>query len=214
MLTSNCGTIDSMERIEFSPSQIDQILNLRRSNISIFKIAKKYGTSYCTIYRLLKKYGVKQDSRKDRLHLNSKIKSIIDDYSSGMSMEEVGKRHKCSSGTIRKKLIEHGVTPREVGPIPDPDRPRNRGGYVGVGLPEADPMRSMLRIDGVVLEHRLKMARHLGRMLHPWETVHHKDRDPQNNDISNLQLRVGQHGPGAVYRCSDCGSFKIHPEEI
>lgn len=48
---------------------------------------------------------------------------------------------------------------------------------------------SMLREDqGVVLEHRLVMAIHLGRPLEDWEVVHHIDHNRSNNDISNLEL--------------------------
>lgn len=37
-------------------------------------------------------------------------------------------------------------------------------------------------------EHRVLMERHLGRKLEPWELVHHKDENPQNNAIENLEL--------------------------
>lgn len=36
------------------------------------------------------------------------------------------------------------------------------------------------------LLHRHLMEQRLGRRLEPWEVVHHKDGNPQNNDISNL----------------------------
>ncbi len=62
---------------------------------------------------------------------------------------------------------------------------------------------------GYVFEHRLVMARSLGRPLAPKETVHHIDGDRQHNDLSNLQLRSGRHGNGAVYRCRDCGSHNV-----
>lgn len=43
-----------------------------------------------------------------------------------------------------------------------------------------------------VLEHRLVMEQHLGRYLLPNEVVHHKDENPSNNDISNLELFSSQ----------------------
>lgn len=39
-----------------------------------------------------------------------------------------------------------------------------------------------------VRKHRLVMEKHLGRYLDPKEVVHHIDKNPQNNDITNLML--------------------------
>lgn len=51
-------------------------------------------------------------------------------------------------------------------------------------------------------EHRVIMERHLGRRLEPWELVHHKDGDPRNNTIENLELtefgaHTAEHHTGA-----------------
>jgi len=46
----------------------------------------------------------------------------------------------------------------------------------------------MARKDGYVLEHRLKVAKEIGRSLKSEEVVHHIDHDPQNNNIENLML--------------------------
>lgn len=43
-------------------------------------------------------------------------------------------------------------------------------------------------------EHRVVMEQHLGRRLEPWELVHHRDENPSNNSIDNLELRqFGEH---------------------
>jgi HNH endonuclease len=43
-------------------------------------------------------------------------------------------------------------------------------------------------------EHRVLMERHLGRKLEPWEIVHHKDENPTNNELVNLELTTfGEH---------------------
>lgn len=65
--------------------------------------------------------------------------------------------------------------------------------------------------DGVawVYEHRKVMSESLGRPLESHETVHHINGVRSDNRLSNLQLRLGHHGQGAVYRCMDCGSSNI-----
>ena len=89
-------------------------------------------------------------------------------------------------------------------------------GYVLLLVREDDPLYPMAQMKTTdaryCFEHRLVMARHLGRLLRDDETVHHvDDRDRQNNDISNLQLRQGKHGKGAAFRCADCGSHNVVP---
>lgn len=65
-----------------------------------------------------------------------------------------------------------------------------------------------------VLAHRYLMEQHLGRKLRKDETVHHKDLNKKNNDITNLQLRQGKHGKGAVAVCLDCGSHNLGYDDL
>lgn len=47
---------------------------------------------------------------------------------------------------------------------------------------------------GYVLEHRVVMENHLGRLLTRREVVHHRDENKKNNDLSNLEVMTkGQH---------------------
>lgn len=66
---------------------------------------------------------------------------------------------------------------------------RNKGNYIGpkyVRCP-ADLME-MARKDGYVMEHRLVMARMIGRPLTRAEAVHHIDHNTRNNAPENLML--------------------------
>jgi hypothetical protein len=61
--------------------------------------------------------------------------------------------------------------------------------YVHVRLQPTDFFYPMVAQNGYVLEHRLVMAKHLGRCLHRWEIVHHKKGVAKDdNRIEGLQL--------------------------
>ena len=67
-------------------------------------------------------------------------------------------------------------------------------GYVRLWVSPNDFFYPMATKANRVLEHRLVMAKHLGRNLHSWEIVHHKGirysdiRNKSDNLIDNLEL--------------------------
>jgi len=66
---------------------------------------------------------------------------------------------------------------------------RKHGNYAGVRYVRCPAeFAAMARKDGYVMEHRLAVARAVGRPLTRAETVHHVDHDPTNNAEGNLML--------------------------
>lgn len=99
-------------------------------------------------------------------------------------------------------IDEEGRQLRDLKPTGRPrkkDRWVGQDGYVLVKAPVGHPNS---RSDGSILEHRLRMEEHIGRYLEHWEIVHHKDGNPSNNDLRNLELMDGRkrsrdrHPPG------------------
>jgi len=69
-----------------------------------------------------------------------------------------------------------------------------RYGYKYIWLSETDSFYSMTGSNPYVAEHRLVMAKHLGRSLTNKEIVHHKNGIRDDNQIGNLELTTkGKH---------------------
>lgn len=76
-------------------------------------------------------------------------------------------------------------------------------GRIRVRIDPTDPFLSSMAIDkgNWCMEHRIIMARSIGRPLLRTETVHHRNGHRDDNNIANLELWVGNHGHGK--RASD-----------
>jgi transposase len=150
------------------------------------ELARAFGVGRHAILNALQRQGItKRDKQNAQAALNSRRR-------------EKGERHPNFKG----------------------GRVTTQDSYILVGIDETDPLWSMATErrrkeyagyigTGYVLEHRLVMARHLGRPLSRQETVHHVNGNRSDNRLENLQLRTGKHGAGKALCCADCGSRNI-----
>ena len=83
-------------------------------------------------------------------------------------------------------------------------------GISGCLLEQDDPFAAMRNRSGYVMEHRLVMAKYLGRPRLKAEQVHHKNGNRHDNRISNLELWKISHPSGVRhndYHCAGCRCF-------
>src|SRR6266511_295533 len=139
----------------------------------------------------------------------------------GLSQMMIGAKFHLSQPYVGKVLKDHEIKVfsredncGERHPAWRGGRYTNKQGYVMVWIAPDDPMASMRSTIGYLAEHRLVVARWLGRPLTRQDTVHHVDGNRQNNDLSNLQMRCGAHGPRVAYECYDCGSQNVGPGKL
>lgn len=213
------------------PQYEERIVELyTQSKKSGAQVAVELQVSPQLVRETLRRRGIKlKKGRRDGSHTRIKLTPVqlmamADAYKEGASAEYLGVEYGISPSSVTRHLAEVGVAIRAPGFRMGEEHHGWVGGrhvvngYVHVLIREDDPFFEMgsVRTGSIryCLEHRLVMARHLGRLLHDDETVHHIDGDKENNDTSNLQLRQGRHGKGAVFRCRSCGSHDIEAAEL
>lgn len=193
------------------------------------EVAAAVGCSDATVCKVLHKHGHRQRSYggrggKYKLPVVERERAVAL-YLAGASCEQVASDFGVTAGAVTRWVRDMGFSVRPAGfqkgeahhdwkggVIPNPD------GYLLERVDESDPLFAMGQKKAgsarYALQHRLVMARHLGRPLAAHETVHHIDGDIQNNAIENLQLRNGKHGSGVALCCADCGSHNIIEQEL
>jgi len=199
-----------------TPDNRDEIVRLWRAGASVKRVAREVGTRDTTVSRVLAEAGITPRlGGKHHRFSEEQTAELVRDFLSGASLAELARKHDSNPITVRGTLRRAGVDTTS-----DRHRSRERhhnwkGGFKtveGYAMIMPTPEEALLcppGVNGYVLEHRLVMAKALGRPLADEETVHHIDGNRARNDISNLQLRNGHHGSGVVFQCRMCGSHDV-----
>jgi len=208
-------------------SELSTIVGMYERGMSVIAIGKTLGRSHQYAYRRLKKSGVQirplggaRPSKRPADEVAAELSRIKDLYASGLSLKAIGAKMGRSYQYPFRRLVKAGVKMRPArgsGPL----HSQWKGGRLDAGqgywrqwIPADDPLASMRDHQGYVKEHRLVVARALGRPLLAEETVHHINGDRSDNVPGNLQLRQGRHGKGTAMCCLECGSRKLGFMEV
>lgn len=207
--------------------QEQEIIELHNQGHAASVIARTLDVPVKTLYATMKRMGLELVRTGRRSGVTPiQIDEMVELYGNGMSTTEIGEKYDVNSGTVTRYLREAGVDIRPAGFRYGEDhhaweggRHTDENGYIYVWLRPDDQFFEMAQkghgeAGGYVFEHRLVMARYIGRPLRDDETVHHIDNNRSHNHIDNLQLRHGRHGKGGVLRCADCGSHNVVPEQL
>jgi transposase-like protein len=203
-------------RRSFRPEQDHTLAILYRNGATSTQLAKQYGVDKSAVLQALRREGVelRNGGRPAAKITKRMIAQIVAMYDSGMSRGVIARKHCVHGHAIDRVLRSAGRSleirkgrenhPSWKGGIYD-----DKSGYRRVLLAPDDPYYGMCASNGYVMEHRVVMARALGRALEDHESVHHIDGNRQNNVLANLELRQGKHGSGVRFICRDCGSHNV-----
>jgi len=179
-------------------------------------ICDQFGLSRVTAHRVAARRGVRRPVGRPRVGLSSEqVEQILALADSDLSQREIGERFGVPQSRVSTVMRFHGVYRSKGRSRPGAGNHSWRGGrhtapggYVWVWVAHDDPLASMRASNGYVLEHRLVMARSLGRPLLPTENVHHVNGVRDDNRLENLELWVRPQPSGVrageAAHCATC----------
>lgn len=198
-------------------AQEDSIIVAYQAGTTVAAIGSDHGVTRETVFNVLRRRQIPRRRRagaKRKDWTSAELARLKELRSGGQSKEELADEFRCAIPRLNRALEQLGLS-RPIRRRDRKDRIVTTGGYAYILPTPDDPVAGMANNKtGYVFEHRVVMARHLGRPLRADETVHHINGDRLDNRIENLQLRNGKHGSGVCLACLDCGSHNIGAEPI
>lgn len=188
----------------FNDSQIEMLAAEYRAGASLTELARRHGGSPALIRNAFRRNGVQTRNKGNHKEYwpPERVAWLREQYEAGRSNVDIAQELGLAARTVGNKLLSLDIAPR--GPVLKGPAHHswkggrsNHGGYTEVKLPDDDPMVSMRTRSGYVLEHRLVMARKLGRPLLPDERPHHKNLVRSDNEPGNLELWLTSQPSGA-----------------
>jgi hypothetical protein len=216
-------TAGTGKRNKFRPDVEAEIAAKYASGSSLQLLAKEYATSPATVRAVVLRNNGKCRKSGGQFLDPSEDESlaIAAAWHLGVSQQRIAEYFGVAQTVVSRWLAKRGIVKdhkrakgERHGMYSGKDKLDAPCGYVYARVSRDDPMRSMANSSGYALEHRVVMARHLGRPLRKSETVHHRNDDTKDNRLENLQLRQGNHGKGVCLRCARCGSTDLEPQDL
>ena len=204
------------------PADVENLVLEDHANGVTFRdMSEKYGCSDWAIRNLVKRSGSvrRPHGGQSRRFSTEDVDKMLRLYNDGWTQTAIAAKFNSTQITVSRTLRSVGIeykgksSGENHGAWKGGKTTRNDG-YILVSIPFNHPLSVMRGKTGYVLEHRLVMAKNIGRPLGKYETVHHINGDRTDNRIENLQLRQGRHGKGIIARCRCCGSYDIETSEI
>lgn len=163
-----------------------------------------------------------------RIFTEEETTELVDRFIEGEGLDSLREYYKTSLPVLKRILAERGVSKNDRlrSPKSRPHRGANNhqwkggrrydhSGYVLIWIdPEGSDVQYLSEYRQYVQEHRLVVAKLLGRPLLSTEHIHHKNGKKDDNRPSNLELRNKPHGHGIILRCRSCHSSNIIGESL
>ena len=139
-----------------------------------------------TLLRYMQQHDIPRRPRNTRKIFLSR--EDVAPYEQGVPIRPLAQRLGVSDGVVIQALHDHGIPLRT--------RMQGRTAPVGARRTTADGYVLVKTEAGWEREHRVVKAVAEGRLLHPWEEVHHINGIRDDNRPENLEIWVSSHPSG------------------